>query len=696
MNKYLVFLKNPKILFGILLFIISIISIIALTKALKPTPLAPSNVCATGETKISCPGKSIKCAPICEFPDMTWSCNTEKCECNTGEKLCGNQCCTTCDDENNVCCSDEQQYTDGGTKKCCQAGTTPNTSGDGCVASCGELKCVNANEECIIIQGLKDQIRQNQIDSLTKEGKTVDSTTDNNIYVCATRGTCNWSDEKAEPASVNNNYFFHNFSKNGLSQPGNNGISACFPNEDDNQACYDQTDKDNCIKNSCKWANLIDELNDDKTNNISGFNKKMVDRNKKYGRSKHGDYCRTGDVYGRYVRYTSTDPCTVTDCIRQISNKNTVQVGYNEMDGIKYCGAIRVPEDSGMNVKCVKGTEAVDCDQTKDPDNSPGWEFDNCSTPNCPIKNGSQGLCNTEEDNEKSNTDTRQCIISPISSGDQYACANDGQFLDYVPPNKTYALVAAKSGHGSVVRECKNGDGSINCSPDPPTPCCDDGYVLNNQVAGDNNSSDCIYVCQGVNGTALNPYQQLDNSNAKYDFTPSKITGTYHSNPSNTANDRYFCYRTRPSTIGTGDDFNGYCDGNSAKYLGPKAIATFEKQNYKTGNSCSWDGVDYHMPITDLAEKVVRDTSSNDLYIPEFLYLTPKQDGVMKDCTENTWCNIQDPFWVSDNYHELPGIGYEEDDCDNNDVPILCNSIKGVSKSLPTKYIVKTCGSTQT
>jgi len=142
MNKYLVFLKNPKIWFGILLFIGIIVSIILIIKSLKPTPLPKTKLCPPDQTKTTCSDGSIKCAPICPYQDMTWDCNSGKCECtDKSAKVCGDQCCTTCNTGENVCCPDEQVYTVGTETKCCQAGTKANIDHTSCVPSCGSLTC---------------------------------------------------------------------------------------------------------------------------------------------------------------------------------------------------------------------------------------------------------------------------------------------------------------------------------------------------------------------------------------------------------------------------------------------------------------------------------------------------------------------------------------------------------------------------
>jgi hypothetical protein len=65
--KNLVFLKNPKIWFGIILFIGIIVSIILIIKALKPTPVPETKLCPREQTKTTCSDGSIKCVPICPY-----------------------------------------------------------------------------------------------------------------------------------------------------------------------------------------------------------------------------------------------------------------------------------------------------------------------------------------------------------------------------------------------------------------------------------------------------------------------------------------------------------------------------------------------------------------------------------------------------------------------------------------------------
>jgi hypothetical protein len=382
MNKYLVFLKNPKIWFGIILFIGIIVSIILIIKALKPTPLPETKLCEEDQTKITCSDGSIKCAPICPIIDMSWDCVSGKCQCKSGN-LCGDQCCTTCNTKLNVCCPDSQAYTDStGRTECCQAGTKANKDHTGCVDSCGTLDC-KEDELCINIEGIIDS--EATKNSLKKASIPYDDTTEPTIIkYCSKPVDCRFKDETAEPSAIDSNYFFHNFSKNGLDTDSSNGLNACFPTDGgSNENCYLQMNKQVCEQTTgCTWLDLLDDFGND----AKAFSDRIAARNKHFKRSTFGDYCSVGgdvhgnrDVYGRYVQFKEQDrekACTVADCIRQVSNNNTVQVGWNETT--RTCSALRIPGNNGMKVKCFNSQGVVDCgDQPEE--QTTDWTFKACN-----------------------------------------------------------------------------------------------------------------------------------------------------------------------------------------------------------------------------------------------------------------------------------------------------------------------------
>jgi hypothetical protein len=719
MNKYLVFLKNPKIWFGILLFIGIIVSIILIMKALKSTPLPETKLCPADQTKITCSDGSIKCAPICPFKDMTWNCVSGKCECtDKSANVCGDQCCTSCNTAKNACCPDEQVYKDStGKTQCCQAGTKANIDHTSCVPACGSLTC-NTDEECIIVQGLKDPHRQATIDSLNQEQVNVDSQTSSpDILYCAKRGSCGWSDETAEPSSILNNYFFHNFSKNSLDGKGNVGIYGCFPGDgSSNEDCYFKNNEQDCnvMGTSCKWKNLLDELNNDTDRNLSNFRNQMANRNKAHNRSKNGDYCQTSDVYGRYVRYTSDSPtCTVADCIRQISNNNTVQVAYKETDGIKYCGALRIPDDNGMSVTCNGVTDTGGCDTMKDITTKPtdsGWVFRQCddvstriSSTNCPIREGgSINKCNTQEDNDQHSNDQRTCKING-----NFACADDAQFIDYTAPNVTWTVIDAPSGTvvkktGRIAKKCDGTEptGSICQETIPPEtniftgekanpPYCDtnSGYVLNNNNA-EHPNSDCIYICQAKNGTALDPTAQDNNDNhqEKY-YTPLQISkyrgGTVKYPP---ISNKYFCYRRPIDYNIPNDDPNqgNMCTGGGGDQTTQEFANNLAYQGYsRTVDHCEKHNGRQQKIMTDNTLNIKKTEQTND-NIPEFLYIkrTMQEDTPLNP--SQMWCNEQGPFLLanmSDSGLYVPDVGAVYQDGtdsggnDNADVQILCPEI---------------------
>jgi len=711
MNKYLVFLKNPKIWFGIILFIGIIVSIILIIKALKPTHLPETKLCGMNETKITCSDGSIKCAPICLFSGMTWDCVSGKCECTDKQaQVCGNECCTSCNSELNACCPDDQVYKDGDVTKCCQAGTKPNKDRNGCVPVCGILTC-NTDEECINIEGLKGQHRQATIDSLNKEGIDVDSQSSPDIIYCAKRASCGWSDETAEPSSILNNYFFHNFSKNSLDGQGNNGIYGCFPDDSSNEDCYRQTNEQGCNGTTgCTWKNLLDELNNDTTNNLGNFRDQMGKRNKAHNRSNNGDYCQTSDVYGRYIRYTSKSPtCTVADCIRQVSNNNTVQVAYKEMeDGTKYCGALRVPQDNGIRVTCNGVTDNGGCDIIKDATTDPtefGWVFKQCddestriSSSNCPIINGSTNKCNTQEDNEQHLNDERRCNISG-----NYACADDAQFIDYKAPTPTWTVIDAPSGKevgkktGRIAKKCDGTQPSGSfCYEQVPSeintftgnmdtpPYCDtkSGYVLNNHNT-EHPNSDCIYICQAKDHIALDPTVQENNDNTQKKYYGPLHIGKYYGYPP--LSNKYFCYR-RPIdyNIPTDDPNHGnMCTGHGWDQRTPEFVNNLTYQGYSCTEDCEYHNGLYQKMMTDTTPNIKKIDQNND-NIPEFLYMqrTMQEDTQLNP--SQRWCNVQGPFLLanmSDSGLYVPDIGAvyasgtDTNGYSSAKIPVLCPDI---------------------
>ena len=628
MNKYLVFLKNPKIWFGILLFIGITVSISLIIKALKPEPLPETKLCPLDQTKTTCSDGSITCAPICPYKDMTWNCVSGKCECTGLAQVCGDECCTSCNAEKNACCPDKQVYKDStGITKCCEAGTTANSQKNGCTVACGDLVC-KEDEECINIEGMKDiQATKTSLEN-AQIPIPYDNTTDPDIIkFCSKTPNCNFDDEKAEPNSVDSNYFFHNFSKNSLAN-ADSGLNACFPIDTgttNDNTCYNIFTSDDCTGSGvCKWINLLDDFGDDK----AAFAARIAHRNDFYKRSPYGDYCQKGDdMYGRYVQFTGGESCTVSDCIRQISNKNTVQVGWNETN--KTCSALRIPpDDNGMDngMKCSTNAGAG-CGKQVQETKTSDWSFKKCDPTDDNMIFNYKGDCTSPSicgncpfgDNSSYLTDKLGKHGQQDTTGFQIGCYDDGEIKTIPPLPKPTTYKKKTVDHGFICQKCEDGDTDYescdlktSCNYDNPDDNCGFPYVLNN------NRDNCIYPCQS---DGKNARTKSDNTDSLTDnFTVEKI------------GDKTYCFRNYPC-----GSSKGLCNAGHECYVdtdfdsNPKGCITSQKYTYE--NNCySYDNkYACFMPIQDTIKIPINTAPTPD----DPIYMYPRDIYTSTDDWQN-------------------------------------------------------------
>ena len=649
MNKYLVFLKNPKIWFGILLFIGITVSISLIIKALKPEPLPETKLCPLDQTKTTCSDGSITCAPICPYKDMTWNCVSGKCECTGLAQVCGDECCTSCNAEKNACCPDKQVYKDStGITKCCEAGTKANSQKNGCTDACGELEC-KEDEECINIEGMKDiQATKTSLEN-AQIPIPYDNTTDPDIIkFCSKTPNCNFDDEKAEPNSVDSNYFFHNFSKNSLAN-ADSGLNACFPIDTgttNDNTCYNIFTSDDCTGSGvCKWINLLDDFGDDK----AAFAARIAHRNDFYKRSPYGDYCQKGDdMYGRYVQFTGGDSCTVSDCIRQISNKNTVQVGWNETK--KTCSALRIPDDNGMDngMKCSTNAGAG-CGKQVQETKTSDWSFKKCDPTDDNMIFNYKGDCTSPSicgncpfgDNSSYLTDKLGKHGQQDTTGFQIGCYDDGEIktIPPLPKDPLYKMMDVE--HGNICYKCEDGDDSCNlksCAENTDANCISP-YVLNYS------KTNCIYPCQIDGQNARDKPNNTGNEQGEKYFNVQKLNG------------KTYCFRNYPAGM-SDTGYKGLCTAYNnncsvSGYANP-IKANITDQNYTYDNICySYDNKQAcFMPIRD-----------NIIQIPT--NLDPKEDS---------------PIYMFPRDH----VAYGQTHPDN--IPTQCWTSKGTAASTGKKF----------
>lgn len=391
LEKIIQLLKSPIFLVG-LAVASSVVIYFVVTKSPPQLPtvtLGPK--CPAGFFSDTCPDGTTQCVKKCPTGQL-WDCNSKKCGCPSGDKLCvnGTQCCSPC--ENDTCCSASNQITKNGVVSCCPPGTEPgkssasSTVNDKCAVACGNTTCGDG-EACIKVTNLIPSTYETLSTKPDVTGKYQNPTnaSDNWITFCSQKTTCSFSDESALPNSIGNNYPYYNFDT--YTQPGNK-FGLCINSTDttNDTTCYGITDQAGCGNNtSCKWAVLPDEYD---SNGLVGTEvQKYMDH--KNGVSSAGYYCDPGQLsLGRLVQNIGQGAdCSWQSCVNQSLNQGTVDIVWD--DTAKTCNAFKVPpyENVGFQpqqqIQCTgPGLPASSCKSKND-----FVSAIKCTAPNKPCNN---------------------------------------------------------------------------------------------------------------------------------------------------------------------------------------------------------------------------------------------------------------------------------------------------------------------
>jgi hypothetical protein len=537
MNKYLIYLKNPKIWGMILLIIVVIIAIVTIIISLKPTPLPNTKICAGSKIKTICPDKSIQCADTCP-EDQHWNCSAPgssggygACECkNNSLKICNkkSECCTTC--VNDMCCDvkDQAIYIDNGKQvsKCCPPTTTPGNTGQGCLSLCGSSSnpCPQG-QFCMQIAGLTGS---DFTDAVTHSKKDQSYRSDDGsiIYACSIPSKCEFGISNLDIApyhstvgGLSSYYNTINIMKDGTD-------NICIPNDNTQygstgSVCYhtDNQSKESCTTTNCTWLSSFDILNQDQgMNNLKKHMGAIMYNDNKTGL---GYYC--GNIEDRWIQYKqsrlSSGTCNWQDCLSQVVEPGVTRLSW---DGEK-CLALKSPKNVGIRgsvqctdvgvpcpscskagdysncVKCkgfgdpcknctVAGTYVDDCDRGL-------WDFTDCKNdPNMVLNSFADlgktcnqdgtticGNCAWGGNNPSSSISPFGSLKSSIKNEENVYCVNDGQIYPTIPPT--------------------------------PAPLCDTTYILNK----DRNT--CVYPCTETGEDAREYTDNSHDANNKLFFT---------------------------------------------------------------------------------------------------------------------------------------------------------------------------------
>jgi hypothetical protein len=388
MNKYLLYLKNPKIWGIILLLIAVIVAIVIIIINLKPAPVPNSKFCGSSKIKTTCPDKSIQCADICP-EDQIWSCIAPgssgeygACVCRDKSlKMCNqkSECCPTC--VNDMCCDAKNQaiYTDDTgklIKKCCPPTTIPGITGEGCLSLCGasSIPCPKG-QFCMQIAGLTGSDFTDAL-NYSKKDQSYRSDDGSTIYACAIPSKCEFGISSLNIAPYNSPIggLSSYYNTDNIMKDTTDNI--CIPNNSQDygstgSVCYktDHQYKESCTTPDCTWLSSFDILNEDR--GMDTLKKHMGAIMYNDNKSDLGYYC--GKDNERWIQYKQltkeSGTCNWQDCLRQVDEIGITRISW---DGEK-CLALKSNKNSGIrgSVQCTDvGVPCPSC-------NRPG-DYSNC------------------------------------------------------------------------------------------------------------------------------------------------------------------------------------------------------------------------------------------------------------------------------------------------------------------------------
>jgi hypothetical protein len=370
MNKYLLYLKNPKIWGIILILIVVIVAIVSIIISLKPTPIPNSKFCGSSKIKTICPDKSIQCADICP-EDQIWSCIAPgssggygACVCRDGNFTPCNgksECCAIC--VNDMCCDAKHQaiYRDETgklVKKCCPPTTIPGITGDGCLSLCGTspLPCPQG-VLCMQIVGLTGSDFTDNVSNSKADGsyRSDDGST---LYVCPKPSECQFGISNIEIAPYHSTTggLSSYYNVDNIMKDLNDNI--CIPSRRQDYGltgslCYstDYQSLKTCTTD-CTWASSFDIFSEEPDTLKEHMSAIMYNDNK----SDLGYYCGKDDE--RLIQYkqstsSSSGTCSWQDCLKQVEEPGVIRIRWDNTS--QKCSTLQSTRDSGIrgSVQCT-------------------------------------------------------------------------------------------------------------------------------------------------------------------------------------------------------------------------------------------------------------------------------------------------------------------------------------------------------
>jgi hypothetical protein len=658
MNKYLVFLKNPKIWVGIILFIGIIVSIILIIKALKPTPLPETKLCRGDKTKTTCPDGSIQCADKC-IPAQKWDCKTQSCICPTGTSLCDKKsaCCSVCNPDDTCCYPGMESKDTHGNPMCCPPGTEPDPSGKrvGCNSVCGvgvDQKGCDTDQLCNEIKGLSP----NELSKMkTDAGDNYRGDDGNVIYLCSNPSSdCSWGTDTYLPYHTGSGAVtYYNADSIFKGKEKDDVDNICIPNDinsytDSTNTCFN-LEKAQCVGNtSCEWKSSLDILSDAQNGHSNLYNI-MTSINDKNGNSPDGYYCGDGgQSWLQYFRKDASGTCGYQDCNNALIQPGVIKINWDETNGVctslkstdnnigivggVQCTEVGKPctsctaDNLGSFVDCVKchgtGSTAGPCKECSTEPEGTYIQGDNCTrqTNDWTFKKCKDKLkmfyhyksdagdrncsnCGNCPFGDISTSSSDKIGNRGIAEGDtSIACYDDGQLhaLPPIPKDPKWKKWVPPSGTGFICRKCLEGDPEYSTLCTLTSSCGEDN--------GDENcgfpyvlnydKNDCVHPCQLGGGDARNKGNNNDSVEPDFDFVRLDAS----------ISTRDFCVRKLPYQGGICEKWSGSCNRLSGDVGG----------NFRSDPNCwSFDNEDdCFVPIYNNYEI----NNNNDPTLPVFVY----------------------------------------------------------------------------
>jgi hypothetical protein len=548
MNKYLLYLKKPKILGIILLFIVVIIAIVSIIISLnsKTSPPPPKPPPCPGKQANYCPD-GIQCSE-CRV-DQKWDCTSKACVCkNIGFKSCnGNsECCSTCYTDD-MCCTGSTQGTtfDPKTKTykkiCCPPDTTPGPTGEGCLSSnCGRsTKPCDQGQTCMKITGLTGSDFTQAV-NYTKKDNTYRDDDGSTLYLCANPPSCSFISESAEYRPFHSDAASFYYNTDNIMKDGDN---ICIPIDSTQYGstgspCYSPDQQLKCDNILCEKKSSFDIFRGAGGSQDLGQHMKIIMGLQ--DKSEYGYYCAGGNGSDPFLQYESiianvADKCTWHDCQRELEEPGIIRMQWDEDS--KKCSALKSNSGVGVRgaVKCNgPGDPCSDCNSSTDYANcvlctGTGTPCLSCPTAGTYISDSSceRGLwkftdCRKDNDmvlnssapGESCNQDSAICGNCPWGG-------NDPSLIDDFGPIENGLQSGSMNELGYV---CVS-DSQIRVSNVTPTKRCSDTYVRNNDKTA------CVYACRKDGDDARKyPDNSTESTDRQY-FTAKKI------------GDQIYCFR---------------------------------------------------------------------------------------------------------------------------------------------------------